>query len=190
MNNVVSPKWVKSHHYSWVSFGTWKRTDHFCFSLVFLLLCVSWYFHMFSICFHNCWDTQRFITHSPQPSHPSTAQGLCLPLWCLQSIVSFQGHFNAVQKFANQLFWSSAYQTGLSSSSVQPVSLFVRFFCHSSSGWQRSCTSDPSSFSRLFFIITSKKTGCQSERLSAVVQDSIRSEVERETQYICDILRH
>lgn len=90
-------------------------------------------------------------THSPQQSQPFTAWGLCLSVCCLQSIVSFQGRFNAMQKFANQLFWSSAYQTGLSWSSMRPVSLFVRFFCHSSSSWQKRCTSDPSSFSRLSF---------------------------------------
>lgn len=42
--------------------------------------------------------------------------------------------------------------------------LFVRFSCHSSSGWQRHCPSDPSSFSRLFSSITSDQTTCQSER--------------------------
>lgn len=42
--------------------------------------------------------------------------------------------------------------------------LFVRFSCHSWSGWQRHCTSDPSSFSRLFSSITSDQKTCQSER--------------------------
>lgn len=132
----------------------------------------------FSICF-PCWLGHAVLhlhsTHSPQQSHPFTAWGLCLSVCCLQSIVSFQGRFSAMQKFANQLFWSSAYQTGLSSSSVRPVSLFVRFFCHNSSGWQKHCTSDPSSFSRLFFSITTNKTGCQSENLSAIIEYLIKS---------------
>lgn len=83
---------------------------------------------------------------------------------CLQFTVSFRGHFNAIQKFANQLFRSSAYQTGLSSSSAPPVSLFVRFFCHSLSSWQKPCTSDPSIFYRLFLSIMTNSIDCQSEK--------------------------
>lgn len=104
--------------------------------------------------------------HSTVTSAVTCIQSLrSVSVCCLQSIVSFQGHFNAIQKFANQLFCSSAYQTGLSSSSVRPVSLFVRFFCHSSLGWQKHCISDPSSFYRLFFGITTGKTHCPSEDL-------------------------
>lgn len=129
------------------------KNHHLCLHLFeFLIVCL--FFHMFPTLVGSRIAVLQFYlhsTHSPQQSQPFTAWGLCLSVCCLQSIVSFQGRFNAMQKFANQLFWSSAYQTGLSWSSMRPVSLFVRFFCHSSSSWQKRCTSDPSSFSRLSF---------------------------------------
>ena len=101
--------------------------------------------------------------------HKPLVSRLCLHVCCcLQSIVSFQGHFNVMQKFANQPFWSPAHQTGLSSSKMRPMSPLVRFSCHGSSGWQKRCTSDPSSFSRLFLTITSTKKVCQSENVCSV----------------------
>ena len=106
-----------------------------------------------------------YSTHSPQQSHPLTSRRLCVSVCCLLSIVSVQGHFNAMGKFANQLFWSSAHQAGLSSSRARPVPLFVRFFWHGSSGWQRHCASDPSSFSGPLLSMTSNSKRCQSDDL-------------------------
>lgn len=60
-----------------------------------------------------------FHSSSAQQSHPSTTRGLCA---AYSPLCHFQGRFNARQKCANQLFWSSAHQTGLSSSSAPPVS--------------------------------------------------------------------
>lgn len=140
--NTYPIMWYNPNHI----FYKWLKVCLSCYSL-FVCPYVS----------HTGWVTQCFI-HFHLSSHIHSPPRGLLSVCCLQSIVSFQGRFNAMQKFANQLFWSTAYQTGLSSSSVRPVSLFVRFFCHSSSGWQERCTSDPSSFSWLFSSIITHKT--------------------------------
>lgn len=169
---LIWPKWSRRtqtyHDYSLVLLLSWSSNT------LYRLYCnITQIWFVLSICF-PCWLGHAALhlhsTNSPQQSHPFSARGLCLSVSCLQSIVSFQGRFNAMQKFANQLFRSLAYQTGLSSSSVRPVSLFVRFFCHSSSGWQKHSTSDPSSFSSLSFCITTMKHAVNQKSLPSYCQ--------------------
>lgn len=115
------------------------------------------------------WVVQWLICISQQSSSAVASIHHSRSARCLQSAVSF---FRVVSMRGRNVQISSLAPQHIRQDYPQAARrlsrLFVRFSCHSSSGWQRHCTSDPSSFSRLFSSITSDQTTRQTERNSAL----------------------
>lgn len=106
-----------------------------------------------SVCLH---------THSPQQYTGGQPESVC----CSQSVrcvifrvVSTPWPNLQISSFAPQHIRQD-YPQALRRLSA----LLVRLSCHSSSGWQRHCRSDPGSFPKLFSSITANQTKCHSGR--------------------------